>query len=426
MLTGLIAPTRGTASILGIPAPSPDAMGRVGFLPENPYVYAYLTPREFVTLCGRLSGMGGSALEEGRVVKVLERLGVAYAMDRAVRALSKGMLQRVGLAAALVHEPELLILDEPMSGLDPVGRKEVRDLIVEERRAGRTVFFSSHILSDVELLCDRVCILRQGEIVVAGSMQDLLGASGHRFEVTLRGASDGLVKELSAMNVVPRAMGRSTALEVEGDAQLRAVLEKALTAGANVEAVLPKRETLEDVFVKEGALRRLHTSKPGAIIWSIRSGSFTPLRLISSSPAAFEAFPPSPARQLPKPSPRYGRPKGHVHGFEPARRALERPFARSRSPRCRPIPARRSSASGSAHGTFSPRIFRARPSRPRRGARARYSCCHCSPPVASASAARPRRWIARSRMYWTRISADRRSGPQRSRSRASARSSLPR
>jgi len=249
MLTGLIAPTRGTASILGIAAPSPDAMGRVGFLPENPYVYAYLTPREFVTLCGRLSGMGGGALA-ARVVKVLERLGVAYAMDRAVRTLSKGMLQRVGLAAALVHEPELLILDEPMSGLDPVGRKEVRDLIVEQRKAGRTVFFSSHILSDVELLCDRVCILRKGEIVVAGSMGDLLGVSGHRFEVTLRGASAGLLAELTALNVAPLAMGSGTALEVEGDAQLRAVLEKALAAGAHVESVIPKRETLEDVFVR--------------------------------------------------------------------------------------------------------------------------------------------------------------------------------
>jgi ABC-2 type transport system ATP-binding protein len=171
-------------------------------------------------------------------------------MDRAVRTMSNGMLQRVGFAAALVHEPELLILDEPMSGLDPVGRKEVRDLIVEEKKAGRTVFFSSHILSDVEILCDRLCILRKGEIVVSGAMGDLLGASGHRFEVTLRGASDALVAELTAMNLAPHALGHGTAFEVEGDAQLRVVLERALATGANVEAVLPKRETLEDVFVR--------------------------------------------------------------------------------------------------------------------------------------------------------------------------------
>src|SRR3954471_17389932 len=159
MLTGLIAPTSGRASILGKEIPSPEAMGSVGFLPENPYVYPYLTPREFVSLCGRLNGMGGSKLKKA-VESVIERVGIAYAMDRPVRNLSKGMLQRTGLAAALVHDPELLILDEPMSGLDPVGRKEVRDLIIEEAHANKTVFFSSHILSDVEMLCDAVCILK--------------------------------------------------------------------------------------------------------------------------------------------------------------------------------------------------------------------------------------------------------------------------
>src|SRR6185312_16046988 len=117
-------------------------------------------------------------------------VGVAYAADRPVRSLSKGMLQRVGLAAALVHEPELLVLDEPMSGLDPVGRKEVRDLIVEEKRAGRTVFFSSHILSDVEMLCDRVCILRKGEVVVKGAIGEILAAGKRRSEITIGGASD--------------------------------------------------------------------------------------------------------------------------------------------------------------------------------------------------------------------------------------------
>jgi ABC-2 type transport system ATP-binding protein len=249
MLTGLIAPTRGTASIFGISAPSPEAMGRVGFLPENPYVYPYLTPREFVTLCGRLNGMHGAGLA-GRVTRVLERTGVAYAMDRAVRTMSKGMLQRVGLAAALVHGPELLMLDEPMSGLDPVGRKEVRDLILEERKEGHTVFFSSHILSDVELLCDRLCILKKGEIVVAGALVDLLGAAGNRFEVTVRGDTGELAGTLAGMGITARAMGQGIAFEVEGDAELRAVLEKALATGANVEGVVPKRETLEDVFVR--------------------------------------------------------------------------------------------------------------------------------------------------------------------------------
>ncbi len=248
MLTGLIEATRGKATLLGEPIPSPEAMGRVGFLPENPYVYPYLTPREFVTLCGRLNGLSGAKLTS-RVQEALTKTAVAYAQDRAVRALSKGMLQRVGLAAALVHDPELLILDEPMSGLDPVGRKEVRDLIVQERAAGRTVFFSSHILSDVEMLCDRVCILRRGEVVVAGSIHDLLGNDGRRFEISLADVSEPLQRQLGEKHA-PRHVGTVCVYEVEGDDAVRELLGHALAAGARVESVTPRRETLEDIFVR--------------------------------------------------------------------------------------------------------------------------------------------------------------------------------
>jgi ABC-2 type transport system ATP-binding protein len=171
-------------------------------------------------------------------------------MDRAVRTMSKGMLQRVGLAAALVHDPEMLVLDEPMSGLDPVGRKEVRDLIVDERKSGRTVFFSTHILNDVEMLCDRVCILKKGEVVVSGRMADLLGEAGGRFEVVLEEMSDTLRDEIVAMGIGVREIGHAQGFEVEGDAQLQGVLTKALAAGAKVTGVLPKRETLEDIFVR--------------------------------------------------------------------------------------------------------------------------------------------------------------------------------
>jgi ABC-2 type transport system ATP-binding protein len=250
MLTGLIAPTGGRATILGEAVPSSEAMGKVGFLPENPYVYPYLTPREFVSLCGRLNGMGGRTLAR-RVEAVVDRVGIGYAIDRPVRALSKGMLQRTGLAAALVHEPELLILDEPMSGLDPVGRKEVRDLIVEEARAGRTVFFSSHILSDVELLCDRVCILRRGEVVAAGAIAELVHSGVRRSEITLFEVPAELGAELSRSAEQTERMGKSLVLDVQGDEAVRAVLERALAAGVRVESVTPKRETLEDIFVRK-------------------------------------------------------------------------------------------------------------------------------------------------------------------------------
>jgi ABC-2 type transport system ATP-binding protein len=169
------------------------------------------------------------------------------------------MLQRVGLAAALVHDPELLVLDEPMSGLDPVGRKEVRDLIVEEKQRGRTVFFSSHILADVELLCDRVCILRRGGVVLAGVLRELLGAGRRRSEITLGGASETLRASLAADGLGPRAVGDALVMEVEGDEAVRSVVERALADGARIEGVAPKRETLEDLFVRR-ALRESEAS----------------------------------------------------------------------------------------------------------------------------------------------------------------------
>jgi ABC-2 type transport system ATP-binding protein len=250
MLTGLISPTRGKMEILGVAAPDPDVMARVGFLSENPYIYPYLTPREFVTLCATLSGLSGARLRSS-VTHVIERVGVTYAIDRAARTLSKGMLQRVALAAALVHDPELLILDEPMSGLDPVGRKEVRDLIVEEKSQGRTVFFSSHILSDIETLCDRVCILRKGRIMVSGSLRELLSEGKRHCEITIGGASEALRRDLAPIVTRTREVGTSLVMEVEGDAAARTVVEHAFAAGARLESMMAKRETLEDLFVRE-------------------------------------------------------------------------------------------------------------------------------------------------------------------------------
>jgi ABC-2 type transport system ATP-binding protein len=224
-------------------------MAHVGFLPENPYVYPYLTPREFVTLCGRLSGLSGKKLRDA-VEGVIERVGMSHAIDRAVRALSKGMLQRVGLAAALVHEPKLLILDEPMSGLDPVGRKDVRDIIVDEKKKGRTVFFSTHILSDVEALCDHVCILRRGKVVVSGVLGELLDAGARGSEITLSPASPALLEGLASLGLSPREIAGTLVVEVEGDDRSRDVLKRAIELGATVESVTSKRETLESLFVR--------------------------------------------------------------------------------------------------------------------------------------------------------------------------------
>jgi ABC-2 type transport system ATP-binding protein len=249
MLTGLIRATGGTAFVFGESVPSPEAMSRVGFLPENPYIYPYLTPREFVELSARLSGLRGADLGR-RVAASLERTGIAYAADRQVRRLSKGMLQRTGLAAAMVADPDLLLLDEPMSGLDPVGRKEVRDLIVEEKKRGKTIFFSTHILSDVETLCDRVVILRKGEVVVSGKVRDLLRAEARHIEVTLADASENLARELTGDGIVSHRVGEHLVLDVQGDANIPKVLAAALAAGARVIEVTPPRETLEDLFMR--------------------------------------------------------------------------------------------------------------------------------------------------------------------------------
>ncbi len=247
MIVGLIFPTSGTASIFGTRAPSPEAMSRVGFLPENPYIYPYLTPREFVSMCARLSGVSSSDLSR-KVERVIDRVGMTEAIDRPVQALSKGMTQRVGLASALVHDPDLLILDEPMSGLDPIGRKDVRDLILDERARGKTVFFSTHILSDVETLCDRVCILKKGEVAVSGKLDELLANTSRVVEIALDGVSAQLRGKLSERGWSGKSMGDHFVLEVPAGPVVREVISAAYESEAAVVSVTPKRETLEKIF----------------------------------------------------------------------------------------------------------------------------------------------------------------------------------
>jgi ABC-2 type transport system ATP-binding protein len=250
ILTGLIRPSGGRAELFGEAVPSRRALARIGFLPENPYVYPYLTPTEFVELCGRLSGLRG-ALARDRTRQVLEQVGIAYAADRPVRRLSKGMLQRTGLAAALVADPELLILDEPMSGLDPVGRKEVRDLIVEERKKGRTIFFSTHILNDVETLCDRVAILRKGEVVVTGAITELLRRDARRTEVTVSGDYAAFARAIASEGLESKQVAGRLVIALEGAAAVAGMLKRLLEAGLSIEQVTPRHETLEDLFVRE-------------------------------------------------------------------------------------------------------------------------------------------------------------------------------
>jgi ABC-2 type transport system ATP-binding protein len=249
ILMGLIRPTSGEARLFGIAAPHPSTRRHVGFMPENPYVYPYLTPREFVELCGRLSGLKGAALRD-RTARVLDQAGIAYASARPVRRLSKGMLQRTGLAAALVADPELLVLDEPMSGLDPGGRREVRDIIRAERDNGRTIFFSTHILADVPAICDHVAILQQGRVVVTGRIEELLQKETKRTDVSFVGDTAEFHAACERQGLVTRSDGRRLMVEVESAEALRELLRAALDRGVAVLEVLPRYDSLEDLFVR--------------------------------------------------------------------------------------------------------------------------------------------------------------------------------
>ncbi|MBP2675610.1 MAG: ABC-type multidrug transport system, ATPase component [Deltaproteobacteria bacterium] len=175
IINRLVFPDAGSVRLFGEPAGTRSASrGRTGFMPEQPYFYEYLTGSEFLGLCGRLNGMGREEIRK-RSGEMLERVGLSDAADRAIRKYSKGMMQRLGIAQALLHDPELVILDEPMSGLDPMGRMDIRGIIRELKERGRTVFFSSHIIPDVETLCDRVILLDRGKKVDEGKVSDLVG-----------------------------------------------------------------------------------------------------------------------------------------------------------------------------------------------------------------------------------------------------------
>lgn len=250
ILMGLMRPSGGQVSLFGLPVPSRKSREKVGFMPENPYIYPYLTPREFVEACARLSGMRGAVLHD-RVKRVLEQTGIAYAATRQVRRLSKGMVQRTGLAAALVADPELLVLDEPMSGLDPGGRREVRDMILEERRRGRTIFFSTHILSDVPQLCDHVAILQRGQTVLAGKLTELLTGQVQYTDVVLAGEGGAFREEWERRGLRCRTETGQLVLQVQGEVAVGEVLKDALARGLDVVEVAPRYQTLEELFVSK-------------------------------------------------------------------------------------------------------------------------------------------------------------------------------
>jgi ABC-2 type transport system ATP-binding protein len=245
----LIFPTKGEIRIFGRSGDDREVAKRIGYMPENPYVYQYLKPFEFLDLCGRLVGLPKND-RRIRSEEMIDRVGLRDATDRPIGKFSKGMMQRIGLAQALLHDPELLVLDEPMSGLDPIGRKEVRDLLLEQRERGKTLLFTSHILSDVELLCDRVVIMQQGEITSEGQVHDLLESAGRRVEIRLSGASQALKDSLGSRGKIRDDGAGHLTLRVDGQKAVEEILRISNAAGARLDAMIPERQTLENLFLK--------------------------------------------------------------------------------------------------------------------------------------------------------------------------------
>jgi len=257
ILTGLLKPTSGTAMILGEPIERVSSRARIGFLPEQPYFYDSLTGVEYLEFVARLSGMAGR--DATRAARAwLAKVGLGERERMVLRKYSKGMLQRLGLAAAMVHGPELLILDEPMSGLDPFGRRDVRDLILEQRERGTTVLFSSHILPDVEALCDRVAILLEGRLERVANVGDLVEGSSPVVEVHVEG---GRVFEIPVKlaPVVERSdTGGFTGLRLREPERLQELLAWLLSERIAVHAVTPVRPSLEQLFMAAAEKSAFH------------------------------------------------------------------------------------------------------------------------------------------------------------------------
>jgi ABC-2 type transport system ATP-binding protein len=255
ILMSLIFPSSGRAKILGHDISDVRMRHRIGYCPENPYFYDYLTARELMMYFGELFGLD-RAKSKQKTEELLTKVGLESASwGKQLRKFSKGMLQRTALAQCLINEPEIVFLDEPMSGLDPIGRREIRELISELRENGTTVFMSTHILSDIEALCDNVAILRKGRLAATGKLDELLTSHGETqaFEVVIKGISaEELEKLCSGINISNiDAKPNGANLQVTDEAEIEKILRKMKPAGGKLVSILPVKQSLEELFVEK-------------------------------------------------------------------------------------------------------------------------------------------------------------------------------
>lgn len=247
MLLGLIFPTKGDAWIFGKPIGDVSIKRQIAYLPESPYFYEYLTGRQVLDFYARLFGVPAGERKK-KVDTLLDMVGLSRDGDKTLRNYSKGMLQRIGIAQALINDPELLFLDEPTSGLDPMARIEIRDLIIRLKQQGKTVFLSSHQLLEVELICDRVSILNRGKLLKAGKLDELLPSG--RVEIVAENVSDdGVIAKIrDAGGVVQRQDGRIVVQQPD-DASVNRVVDIIRSASGTIRSLTPQRRTLEELFV---------------------------------------------------------------------------------------------------------------------------------------------------------------------------------
>ena len=253
LLMQLIYPTSGRAEVLGRPVGDVGVRRRIGYLPENPYFYDYLTAEELLEYFASLFGYA-PAERRRRAAALLDQVGIGAERRMQLRTFSKGMLQRVGIAQALINDPEVLFFDEPMSGLDPLGRREIRHLILQLRDRGCTVFFSSHVLSDAEALCSRVAILASGRLAGVGQLTDLVAFQAHGWELVVSGLDEAALANLRTAQLVVKETplgDRRYALELPLAAVPERVIAELTARGATLVSLNPLRETLEDYFVRQ-------------------------------------------------------------------------------------------------------------------------------------------------------------------------------
>jgi ABC-2 type transport system ATP-binding protein len=251
MILGLVRPTAGRALILGKDFREIDVKRSVGYLPESPYFYDYLTADELLKFYGRLFKMEGGELNR-KIDLLLEQVSLRDARAVQLRKFSKGMLQRVGIAQALINDPALVILDEPMSGLDPIGRRDVRDIILRLREQGKTVFFSSHILPDVEMICDRVGILVKGELKAIGPVNELIaGENDNQVEIQIAGVTHGLQEKVTRLGGAVSHQGAVTLITVTGQRTAEELLGYIQANKGCLVSFVRHKRSLEDLFLKE-------------------------------------------------------------------------------------------------------------------------------------------------------------------------------